>query len=51
MYDMVQGALDKCDACQKAKAEFVGKNMKLHPTKKGYLPFTYWSADLMPDVR
>ena len=47
---MVWGALDKCDACQKAKAEFVGKNVELHPTEKGYLPFAYWLVDLMPDV-
>ena len=46
---MVWGALDKCDACQKAKAEFMGKNVELHPTEKGYLPFAYWSADLMPN--
>ena len=50
MYDMVRGALDKCDACPKAKAEFVFKNVELHPTEKGYLPFAYCLADLMPDV-
>ena len=50
MYDAVQGVLGKCDACQKAKAEFVGKNVELHPTEKGYLPFVYWLADLMLDV-
>ena len=50
MYDLVRGALDKCEACQKTKVEFVGKNVELHPTEKGYLPFAYWSADLMPDL-
>ena len=50
MYDVVRCALDKCDACQKAKVEFVSKNVELHPTEKRYLPFAYWAADLMPDV-
>lgn len=28
----------------------MGKNVELHPTEKGYLPFMYWSCDLMPDI-
>ena len=35
---------------RRLKVEFVGKNVELHPTEKGYLPFAYWSADLMPNV-
>lgn len=48
MYDTAIEVIGRCDACQKARAQFPDKQKIMTPTFKGQKPFQQWSIDTIP---